>query len=491
MKRIAAVLLVFALPVLAQQAQHRAAAKPAAPSVESLKFPALKPIPIPKVERVTLPNGMRLYLLEDHELPLIGGTALVRTGNLFDPKDKIGLATITGMVMRTGGTARETGEQLDVRLENRAASIEVGIGESFGTARFSALKENAGEVLQALYDVVATPAFRQDRLDLAKAQMRSSIARRNDEADGIAGREFSDLVYGKLTPYGWRETYATIAAITRQDVVEFHRRYFFPANVMLGVWGDFDAAEMRARIEQTFAGWTVKQEAVPAFPKVAGDPAAGVYLGTKSDVTQTFFALGHLGGRLDDPDYAALDTLGYILGGGFQSRLVRRVRTAMGNAYDISAGWGAAYDHPGLFTIAGSTKAASTAETMQAILEEVDKLRRSEVTEAELRTAKDTVLNSLVFAFDTKTKTLGRVLTYEYFGYPADFVQRYQKALAAVTRADVLRVARTRLDPASLAIVLVGNPALFGKGLDALGRSVTAIDLKQEAPPGRGGEGNQ
>jgi zinc protease len=189
-----------------------------------------------------------------------------------------------------------------------------------------------------------------------------------------------------------------------------------------------------------------------------------------------------LGGLLKDPDYAALEVMSDILGGGFRSRLFQRVRTRMGVAYDISADWGANYDHPGLFLISGSTKSASTVDTLQAIREEVNKIRTAEVTDDELKTAKETVLNSLVFAFDTRAKTLGRLLTYEYFGYPKDFIQQYQKALAAVTKADVLRVAKQRLHPENFTIVAAGNPAEFGKALDTMG-PVKPIDLTIP-PPG-------
>jgi hypothetical protein len=202
-----------------------------------------------------------------------------------------------------------------------------------------------------------------------------------------------------------------------------------------------------------------------------------MYLAVKKDVTQTFFAVGQRGGELRDKDYPALEIMGDILGGGFQSRLVERIRTKMGDAYDISADWGAGYDHPGLFEISGSTKSISTVETLKAIREEVDRIRATEVTEAELKTAKDTALNSLVFAYDTRAKTLGRVLTYEYYGYPKDFIQQYQKALAAVTRADILRVAKEHLDPAKFTIVAVGNPQDFDQSLDSLGSPAIAIDL--------------
>ena len=147
-----------------------------------------------------------------------------------------------------------------------------------------------------------------------------------------------------------------------------------------------------------------------------------------------------------------------ILGGGFRSRLVQRVRTQLGYAYSIGAGWGANYNHPGLFEISGSIRTPVTGETVKAVREEIERIRTQEVTDAEIETARQSALNSLVFAFDTKAKTLARILNYEYHGYPRDFIQRYQKALAAVTKADVLRAAREHLDPARLTIVAVGQP---------------------------------
>jgi len=416
-------------------------------SYKDLKFPPLRQIEIPNIERVTLPNGMKLYLLEEHELPLVGGFALVRTGNLFDPKDKIGLASITGTVIRSGGTKNTTGDQLDEKLENIAASVESSIGESSGRVSFSALKENADEVLSMFHDVLTGPEFRQDKVDLAKTQYRSGISRRNDDPHGIAQREFSDIIFGRDNPYGWREEYETIDRIKREDLIAFYKRYYFPANVMLAVHGDFSAAEMKAKLEKLFADWTMQQTAVPPFPKVTAKPAPGIYLAVKEDVTQTFFDMGHLGGLFRDKDYPALEVMGDILGGGFPSRLFQKVRTKLGYAYSVSAAWGANYEHPGMFQISGSTKSLSTTETFIAIREEIDRIRSAEVTDQELKTAKETVENSFIFNFDTRSKTLNRLVNYEYFGYPKDFIFQYQKAIAAVTKADVLRVAKQYLRP--------------------------------------------
>ena len=487
--RLGQTMCFFVLTCTAARAQTALPAKPPAekapparaatvPSPKDLKFPPPRPIPVPNVEAVTLPNGIRLFLLEDHELPVVNGLARIRTGNLFDPPDKIGLAELTGAPMRAGGTKTKTGEQFNQQLENLAASVESSIGESSGSVSFSALKESAGQVLEVFLDVLTAPEFAQDRIDLQKTQITGAISRRNDDAGKVAEREFTDILYGRDNPFGWEEQYDTVNRISRADLQNFYRRYYFPKNVMLAIWGDFDTAAMKATIATLFAGWTVEQPPVPEFPKVKDTPVPGIYLAErKADVKSAFFALGHLGGELRDKDNAALEIMADILGGGFHSRLVQRVRSKMGNAYDISARWGADFDHPGLFKISGSANPVSIVQTLKTVEEEVERIRTAEVTDDELRTAKDATLNRMVFAFDTKAKTLGRVLNYEYYGYPKDFLQQYQKALMAVTRADVLRVAKQHLNPANLSVVVVGNPAMFGQPLDALGGLVNKLDL--------------
>ncbi|HLN02842.1 MAG TPA: pitrilysin family protein [Bryobacteraceae bacterium] len=482
MKKTAVVALLLAGTLGAQTKSESKLPATAIPSYKELQYPPLKPIKIPDVATFTMPNGMKLYLLENHELPLVRGSALVRTGNLFDPPDKVGLATVTGIVMRSGGTEDKTGDELDEQLENIAASVETSIDESIGSASFSCLKENTDEILRIFHDVLTKPGFRQNKIDLAKTELRSGISRRNDDPHGIMEREFANIGYGRNTPYGWQLEYATVDRITRDDVTGFYQRYFFPENIMLAVIGDFSAADMKAKLEKLFADWKVKQPAVPPFPPVNAKPQHGIFLATKTDVEQTFFSLGHLGGELRDKDFPALEVMADILGGGFHSRLVQQVRTKLGYAYDVSAYWGANYDHPGLFQISGSTKSASTVDTIKAIQAEVEKIGSSEVTEEELKSAKDTVANSFVFNFDTPSKTLNRILRYDYFGYPRDFIDQYQRAIQAVTRADVLRVAREHIKPDEFTEVLVGNPQQFGTPLAALGLPVTPIDLTIPEP---------
>ena len=234
---------------------------------------------MPAAASFTLPNGMRIYLLEDHDLPLVSGVALIRTGRLLDPPQRIGLAQLAGITMRTGGTTVKTGEQIDALLDNVAATMESAIGDSQGRLSFSGLKESAPATLQLFKEMLTQPGFRQDKIELAKSQLRAAVSQRNNDAKAVARREFAGLIYGKDAPFGWQQEYATLDRVSRSDLRAFHQRAFFPANVMLGVWGDFDTADMKATIEKLFADWTVQQAPIAEFPKVKNAPSPGVLPG--------------------------------------------------------------------------------------------------------------------------------------------------------------------------------------------------------------------
>lgn len=475
-----AALILLGAAACAQQTQIRPAV--VLPSYKDLKFPPLPPLKVPEPASITLPNGMKVYMLEDHELPIVSGFALIRTGNLFDPTDKRGLAQLTGEVLRSGGTKTKTGDQIDQQLENIAASVESQIGESYGQLSFSSLKENQDQVLAVFKDLMTAPEFREDKLDLAKTQMRSEISRRNDDPNGILGREFSSIIYGRNNSYGWDINYSDVDNIHRQDLIDFYQRYYFPANITIAIYGDFNSAETQATLTKLFSDWTATQQPVPKFPAVEAPPVKGVFLATKSDVTQTFFEVGHLGGMFSDKDYPPLEVAAEILGGGFSSRLFQRIRTQLGYAYNVGASWGASYDHPGAFRISGSTQSAHTVDTLKAVREELDRIRTTPVTDQELQTAKDTILNGFIFNFDRPSKTLNRLMIYQYFGYPKDFVFQYQKAIGTVTKADVLRVAKEYFKPQDLTIVAVGNPRDFKGPLTDLGLKVEPIDLTIPEP---------
>ena len=452
-------------------------ARQGTPSYKELTYSRLGDIRIPDVKRVTLANGMQLFLLEDHELPLINMSAMIRTGSVYEPADKIGLASITGTVMRTGGTTNRTGDEIDEGLEQIAASVETGIEQNSGSASVSVLKEDIEMGLAVLADVLMNPAFREDKIELAKVQHRSDISRRNDNVGGIAYREFNKLIYGSQSVYARQTEYATIDNITRDDLVAFHRKFYHPNNIMLAVWGDFDTDRMITSLQKAFGEWEKMDIEIPAVPEVQYEFRPTVNLAGKDDINQACIFMGHIGGLMSDPDYFAL----VVMNRALSDRVFKNVRSREGLAYSAYGYYGADYDHPGVFMVLCQTKSEATVYATRAMMQEVSKITESEITDEELALAKEGFLNSFVFNFESKGEIVERLMTYEYFGYPADFLQKTKANVEKVTKADILRVARKHLCPDKLQILAVGRPQDFDEPLSVLG-PVSEIDITI-APP--------
>jgi zinc protease len=467
-------------PALTSEPQTGASQERAA-AYKQLKYPKLRDIQVPDVERVTLPNGMQLFLLEDHELPLIHVSALIRTGSVYEPADKIGLAGLTGTVMRTGGTASRTGDQIDEQLEQIAARVETSIGRSSGSASMSVLKEDVDTGLSVLADVLMNPAFREDKIELAKISARTGIARRNDNPGSIASREYAKLIYGPQSVYARHAEYATIDNISRDDMLVLHRKFYHPNNTMLAIWGDFKTEQMVAKIKEAFKDWPKGDVEVPPVPPAKYEFQSTVNVVTKEDMNQSVIRLGHIGGVMSDPDYFALMVMNEILGSGFTSRLFKNVRSRQGLAYSVFGVYSADFDHPGMFYVGSQTKLQSTVHSIDAMIEEVRKMTQEEVTNEELALAKDSFLNSFVFNFESRGQIVNRLMTYVYYGYPEDFLQKTKENVEKVTKADVLRVAKAHLRPDKVQILVVGKPDDFDKPLSTLG-DVKAIDITIPPP---------
>ncbi|HID57529.1 TPA: insulinase family protein [Candidatus Poribacteria bacterium] len=445
-------------------------------SYKDLKYPPLGEVQIPSIERVELDNGMILYLVEDHEFPTIDLRARIRTGSMYDPADKIGLAGITGQVMRTGGTTSIPGDELDEILEGMAASVETWIGATEGGASMSLMKGDLDKGLDILADVLMHPAFPEDKIKLAKIQAKSQISRRNDDPWSITSREFNKLIYGPDHPYARHTEYATIDAIAREDMTAFHRKYFHPNNVIMAVWGDFDTEEMKEKISRAFADWKPEETAFPPVPEIVRDRPPSVNYIYKEDVNQTNIFIGHLGVRADDPNYHALILLQEILGGGFTSRLFKEVRSNLGLAYAVWATSGVGFHHPGVFYAGCSTKSASTHAALDAMMAQLKRITEEEVTNEELELAKERIRNSYVFKFDTKGEIVERKVFYEFYGYPTDFLEKYREGIEKVTQADILEAAKARIHPDRFTILAVGRAQDFDRPLDDLG-PVNTIDM--------------
>ncbi len=435
-------------------------------------FPPLSKVLTPAINEVTLKNGMRLFLVEDHDYPTIDMRALVRTGSLYEPADKCGMASITGTVLRTGGSKKYPGDELDRMLETLGATVETGISQESGYISLSLLKEDIDKGLDILSDLLKNPVFPEDKIDLAKIEYRSAISRRNDDIGSITNREFIKLIYGVKSPYASQAEYATIDAITRADLVAFHKRYFHPDAIIMTVWGDFDSKTMKNKIQKAFAAWPAGKAAVGTPPPVQYTYDFSVHYIEKADVNQSNVMLGHIGGRIDNPDYPALIIMNQIL--SFE-RMFKRIRTDEGLAYSVWGDYGAEYSHDGIFSAGCQTKSGSTVKAIRLMLEELQKIRTAEVTEEELAKAKSSYLNGYVFNFDSKAKIVNRLMTYAYFGYPKDFMDRVKMGVEKVTRADVLRVAKKYIK-SDVRILVVGNQKDFDEPLAALG-PVHSIDI--------------
>jgi zinc protease len=450
--------------------------------VEELTYLPLPELVIPDPERVVLENGMVVLLMEDHELPLVNLSAFIRTGSRLEPQDKIGIASLTGTVLRTGGTAKQSGDALDEFLEGKAAMIETAIGESAGNASMSCLTEDFPEVLEVFGDILRTPAFATEKLQIAKNQMMSGIARQNDDPGDIVSREFKKLIYGNGSPYTWVPTYATILSITPKDVSGWHATYFHPNRIILGLVGDFQKDQAVALLNKVFGDWPKGPEVKDAQTFIQEQTPAGLFYVEKNDMTQAKIAMGHQGIRRDHPDYYSLVIVNQILSGSFGARLFSNIRSKQGLAYDVHGGVGLEWDHPGMAVLSMSTKTQTTGKGIDALISESRKMVSNPPTEEEVANAKASILNSFVFSVDSPSKILGKYLTYEYYGYPSTWLKTFRQGIEQVTVAQVREAAKRHLRPQDFAILVVG-PREGTKPALTQYKTIQELDIRIPDPP--------
>lgn len=470
-------LMVFMTTALQAQQRH-----------DELTFPEINRFSMPDVVTFELRNGIKFYLVENRELPLISMTMLVRAGSFMEPIEKTGLASLTGEVMRSGGTTSRSHTELNEMLEQRAASIETGFGLTSGSASMSVLKEDFDDLLPVFLDVVRNPAFPEDRITLSKTQRSSGIMRRNDNAMAVAAREFSKLIYGASTPYARQIEFATLEAITRDDLVAFHQQVMVGRNMMIAVIGDFNARDMRRKLERTFGSIPAGTATRLNLPDVNYEFKPSVNFVAKNDVNQSNIRIGHIGGRRllpngnPNPDFAALQLMNEILSGGFSGRLLQVIRTDMGLAYSVGGGFQSLPLYDGVFFVTLSTASANTALAVEATVNEIARLQAETVTQRELDDAKDRILNSLVFRYDSRAAVLNERISNEFNGLPADAFNRYIQELGTVSIADIQRVARTYLQPENMQVLVVGNENEIGaEQLERMG-TINRIDITIPRP---------
>jgi zinc protease len=471
--------LVAALAVLTPSAPAPAATAQA--DWRKIKIPPLRKFAPQQPRRVQLDNGLVIFLQPDTELPLIHVSMTMHGGSREEPADQVGLVSLLGQVWRTGGTRGRTGDQIDDYLGLRAARIEThGDADSLNLSA-TCLKGDFDDVFKLMVEILREPEFRLDKLELAKKQAFTAISRRNDNAPAIAGRESAKLALGPRHPYARHPEYATINAVRREDLVAWHKRYVIPNTAMIGVTGDFDPAQMEAKLRAALGGWP-KGQPVPPADLSFNPTKPGVYFIAKEDVNQSNVHLVQLGSTRKNPDAYAIEVMNEVLGGGFAARLFSNVRSKKGLAYAVRGSVGLGWDVPAIYRLFVATESKNTDKAVEALYEEIANMVKYPPTEAEVQKAKDAILNSFVFKYDSKAKAMDDRMSLEFYGYPADYYEKYPEQIAKITAQDVLRVAKQYLNPSGFAVLVVGNQQEIGPSLSKLG-AVQTLDITIPMPP--------
>ncbi len=445
-----------------------------APSLFAQQEKPWEKIPVPKMhdfkpqqpKRIELKNGIVLFLQEDHELPFINGAVLIPGGSEEEDPAKAGLAGLYAGTWRTSGSTKMDGDAMDDLLESEAAHIETEADEDSTAVAWDSLKDNADQVFALALDLLLHPKFSEEKLALAQQQEATGIVRRNDDEGQIADREAAKLVYGVNSPYTRQPEISTIGAVTVADLRAWHARTI-GGKLIVGVSGDFDSEAMEAKLRAAFEGLPPVKPTPARHDQFPG-PKPGVYFIDKQDVNQSNIEIVGLGIDRRNPDVPSLAVMNDILGGGFASRLFQKVRTEMGLAYEVGGGMSFGYDHPAVFRVVALTKSEKTVETTRETLKQISEVNTTPFTDVELKRAKDNILNSFLFRYDTPEKVLAERERLEFYGYPADYLETYRAALEKVTLADVAAVAKKYIHPDKLAILVVGNGSEIKPGLDEL-----------------------
>lgn len=469
-------IMAVSIPLLAACAGSSTLSDPRQMTFKSVEFTP------PEPDRVVFENGMVVYLLEDHELSLISMTATMRTGGWLDPAEKVGLASLTGSVMRTGGGGGLSAEQVDAELEQFAGGLGISIGRQSGSASLDVLSKDLKRGLQIFTGLIRTPAFEPARVELAKLQTIEGIRRRQDNPGAIVGREFGKLLYGEDHPSAWESSIGSITRITRDDLVAFHRKTIHPNGMIVGVTGDFDTSVMLALLRDVFGDW--KQGEVPVL-KIAdvpqSQPPKPIVRFVNKETSQTHLRLGHLSIKQHDPDYVSLAIANDILGGSsFRSRLFNDVRTKRGLAYSVGSRLNTGVHDQGVWLMRAETKLPSTQEVIDRFVANMERMRTELVTDNELAEAKEAYVNSFVFSFGSPSAIVGRLIELEYDGLPKDFLQQVRARVVALSKEEILAAAKKHFNPERLTIVAVGSGEALPKLLSGFGE-VKEIKLAPES----------
>lgn len=411
--------------------------------------------------RHTLSNGVVVYVAEDRSLPLVDINITLRAGSFLDPDGKFGLAEATGRMLRRGGAGSMSAEEFDEKVDFLAANMFTLGGGMSSRASLDCISPVLDEALDLFFDMLKSPRFQEDRIKVERDNLLEQMKQRNDQPQSISSREWNWLLYGMDHFSSRALTEADLNALTQEDLVGFHKKYWQPQNMIIGVSGDVDTKEVLAKLEQHFSGWDSEGPAVswpPAAPTHV--PVAGVYR-VEKDIPQGRVVIGHLGmkrARWDDPDYFAISVMNDILGGGgFTSRLVKRIRSDEGLAYSAGSRAGVGTYWPGSFQMFYQSKSPTVALAAKIAIEELNRIRDEAVSDSEMETAKASFVDVFPRSFESAGDIVRLFTQGEYDSRPHNYWKEYQDNVRKVTAKDVQRVAQKYLDPEGLVFLIVGK----------------------------------
>ncbi len=451
---ILAAAITIVLAVAGAQAQQ---------ALDRTKIPPAGPPPtlhVPAWTKAALANGAELIVSERHDLPLVSFTITFMGGaDQFEPHGKDGLAGLTASMMSEGTKTRD-GEALSNALQLLGTNVSVNIGGESGSMGFLSTTGKFAPTLDILADMLVNSTFPAPALDRLRAQRLVALTQAKAQPGSIANRVFPRVLYGDVHPYGTFTTEESYKSITRDDVVAFHHAYFEPGHALVTVVGDVSAAAVKATLDKAFSAWP-KGGAMPSFdyPAVPAPRPTTIFLVDKPGAAQSTFAIGNPGPTRSTPDYYALQVMNTILGGMFQSRLNANIREEKGYSYGVSSSFAYGKGH-GPFRAGGDIVSAKSDAALVEFMKELKGIAGTRpVSDDEVKTAKDSLIQRLPGAFASVQGINGAITSLWTQRLPDDYYQQYTQKIAAITKADVLRVAKQYVDLDHLAIVIVGDKA--------------------------------
>ncbi len=431
------------------------------------EFPPLHFNP-PKPVRTVLDNGLVVYLLEDHELPLIKMEMYFQAGTQYDPIDKIGLGSIFGQAMTYGGSLSHPPEEIEKTLNRKAAAINFAIGLENGEGSMGCRKEDFDTIFALFSDLVLHPQLRKDQVELAKSKALESLRRLNDDPEEVARRELRRVMYGAHHPYARIPSPAMIKNIKRDDLLKAHKLFLRPNASSIAVSGDFQSAEMLAKLKNAFGPWAKSDAQWPKIPAPALFQERRVFY-IQRPINQSQIRIGDFGLARHSPDHFAWEVFNELWGGSATSRLFRTVRTELGLAYSVGSG----YSEPaekGLIVAVSQTRGSQTIAATQSIVKITQDVREAPFTPKEISDAKESIRNRFVENFTSSAQIASYVMNLEYFGFPPDYLDTYTQHIAQVSADDLRRVGQTYLHPERFTILVEGDLSTFDKPVATLGK---------------------